>query len=197
MDLNRRAMLLGTVAGSAAVALSFAGCKSGCGRPAPVPVDVQRRTDGAPLSFSGAQARALDAALEQLLPATPPLPGAREAGVAGYVDRALRAPHFRDLSRLIARGLSELDRAAQKEAGRPFADLEPAGQGRLLARFQRGQADVPGFASGRFFAVLLALALEGYLGDPAHGGNAGGVVWRAIGFDAYGAHGSQGPGGAP
>lgn len=188
MDLSRRELLHYAVAGSAAGALafSFAGCKSGCGRP----VSVQQRPGEAPL-FSAAQARTLSAALEQLLPGAPPLPGAREAGVAGYVDRALRAPHFRDLSRLVARGLDELDRAAQKDAGRLFSDLEQAAQGRLLARLQRGQADAPGFAGGRFFAVLLALALEGYLGAPSHGGNKDGVVWRAIGFDLDG-HGSHG-----
>jgi hypothetical protein len=130
--------------------------------------------------YPGESGAVLLAALEQLLPGgvVPGLPGAREAGVARYIDQELQKPYFKDLARLVQRGIAALDGLARTERGRPFPALPAGDQQACLARVQRGAP--PG---ERFFEVLLTLALEGYLGAPQHGGNRDGLVWRAIGFD--------------
>ncbi|HEX5768817.1 MAG TPA: gluconate 2-dehydrogenase subunit 3 family protein, partial [Burkholderiales bacterium] len=42
--------------------------------------------------------------------------------------------------------------------------------------------DLGAAGQGEFFELLLALTMEGYLGDPVYGGNRGMAVWKMIGF---------------
>jgi hypothetical protein len=43
-----------------------------------------------------------------------------------------------------------------------------------------------GFAGPTFVRVALALTLEGFLGDPRHGGNKDGIGWRFVGHSPDG-----------
>lgn len=99
-------------------------------------------------------------------------PGAREAGTAGYVlRRATATASLRDgYVRLAAR----LDALATAAAGRPFAELEPEARDRALAA-----AEADGDLA---FRRLVIDTMEGFYGDPRHGGNAGAISWARIGF---------------
>jgi len=110
------------------------------------------------------------------------LPGAKEAGVIGYFRAELAKEQFHGIAREIRRGLQRLDALSRREgAGQPFAALPAAAQDDLLRRFQTGQIQAGRFDTRRFFELVFTLALEGYLGDPAYGGNREGRVWAALG----------------
>ncbi len=131
-------------------------------------------------SLLPAQEVALRAALLRLLPGSEKLPDAEEAKVAAYVLKALANPALPGLKDTIAEGLDELDKAAQRDGQAPFAKLTIEAQETLLTLFQTGDPATR-FRTAMWFELLLTLALEGYLGHPRHGGNPGGMVWKALG----------------
>lgn len=123
------------------------------------------------ISLTMDEAVVLEAMLERLLPADSHGPGAGEARVLRYIDRAL-AGDLRNLRALYAENLPALDTAAGATHGDRFADLAPELQDGLLG-------DLEG---GPFFETVRQHAIEGMFSDPLHGGNAGGAGWRLIGF---------------
>ncbi|PZQ65371.1 MAG: hypothetical protein DI570_02115 [Phenylobacterium zucineum] len=95
---------------------------------------------GAPLAWKpGAltqlQARTLDAYAELVFPATD-TPGAREAGVPAFVDRAISTYCDAEDAERLRTALDRLDRDAVAAHGRPFADLAVAQQGAVLAKLE-------------------------------------------------------------
>ena len=82
-------------------------------------------------------------------------PGASDAGVPIYIDRMLgrnAAVKTRFLS-----GMAQLDAAASKKFGSPFAKLDTAQQNALLA-----SASAEKSALGRFFKLAKDLTIDGY-----------------------------------
>lgn len=101
-------------------------------------------------------------------------PGAREAGVVYFVDRALST--F-DASRkeLYQQGLADLQtrRAQMFPASKSIATLMSAQQTELLRSIERTD----------FFQLLRTHTLYGFLGDPSYGGNRNNVGWKVVGFE--------------
>ena len=115
---------------------------------------------------------ALVAAVERIVP-TDDLPGAREAGTIAYVKT--RAGSSLATGELYELGADQLDAlAAATQAGATFGDLDPERQDALLAGLER--------EGDPFFRRLVIDTLEGFYGDPRHGGNRDGVSWRMLGF---------------
>ncbi len=112
-------------------------------------------------------------------------PGAKEAGVAEYVRKSLSGDHAR-LRPLIEEGLSRLDRLARREWGASYVRLSSADQDRILGFVQKGGEDSGSFKGGSFVHRLVELSLEGFLGDPVHGGNRNEAGWKFIGLDVEG-----------
>jgi gluconate 2-dehydrogenase gamma chain len=131
---------------------------------------TERTIDATGLLFlSPREADALDALVGRIVPGDAADPGAREAGVTIYVDRALAGPYAEW-------------RLAYRD-GQPLAQLAEADQDAIVAALQEDR--VPGFAAGdgaRFFDMVWAHTIEGMFSDPAYGGNRGAVGWRLIGF---------------
>jgi len=101
-------------------------------------------------------------------------PGAREAGVIHFIDRALATFH-RDKRRVYRDGL----RAAQKKRAEMFpgfrriADLTPDQQVALLQAIEKT----------RFFGEVRTHTILAFFGHPSHGGNRNLAGWRLIGFE--------------
>lgn len=120
-----------------------------------------------------ARRRTLEAVVERLIPSDDGRPGAREARVIDYIDRAL-ADRFNASLRAPVREFCDLvEKIAADDWGRAFTELEPLEQDQVLAAAQ---------GTTHTFEDVLELALEGFLGHPRHGGNFGGVGWEFIGF---------------
>jgi gluconate 2-dehydrogenase gamma chain len=128
----------------------------------------------AKISFlSAAEAADVDAVAAQIIP-TDDSPGAREAGVVHFIDRAL-ATFFSQLAGDYRAQLAAF-RASYRErhpAALSFASLTSEQQIEHLNRIDRTP----------FFNTTLLLTLLGMFTLPAYGGNRNGVGWKLIGFE--------------
>lgn len=101
-------------------------------------------------------------------------PGAREAGVIYFIDRALET-FLRDQRPLLTSGLEELRAAvaARHPGVAGFSTLGAVEQDEVLR----------GLEAGEFFALVRRATIAGFLANPSYGGNRDSVGWRWIGFE--------------
>ena len=121
------------------------------------------------------QRQDLDALSSLILPSDD-LPGAREAKVVDYIDRALGS-FAAEQRPLFDAGLADLNtRVARRHpnAGR-FADLPAADAEGLLRELEAEKSE--------FFEAARVATITGFLANPEYGGNAGKVGWKLIGFE--------------
>ena len=137
--------------------------------------------------FSQAEALIIAAASSRIFPSDETSPGAREAGVAVYIDRQLAGPWGRDRYRYTQV---------------PFEENAPAEfgyQGKATPQqiYRQGLKDLKGFnrlgpreqdqklkqiEATLFFSLLRQNTIEGMFCDPMHGGNIDMTGWQLIGF---------------
>jgi gluconate 2-dehydrogenase gamma chain len=138
--------------------------------------------DRAPLeSLTAGEMAILDAMVARLIPSDVNGPGAAEARVARYIDRALAGALSASRS-LYASGLPALDRYAQSSRGAPFVRLSGADQDAVLTAVESGAADGFNGSSAQFLAMVLSHTHQGMFGDPYYGGNANFAGWDLIGY---------------
>jgi gluconate 2-dehydrogenase gamma chain len=132
---------------------------------------VSRRGQQAYTNLSARQAATLEAAAARILPSDDGTPGATEAGVIHFIDRALGGfgasakPAFEQCA-------AELDRrAAEVDASQTFDALSPERQDELLRAIE-GQP---------YFGTLRTYTLFGMFAMPMYGGNRDHVGWTLIG----------------
>ena len=107
---------------------------------------------------------------EQILP-DDELPGAKEAGVLGYIDRQLSGA-LKRFAGTYRKGLGALDKLG-------FLDKSFDERTLLLERAEAGEVrGVP----GAFVRLVADHTLQGFFGDPKHGGNRGESAWRMLGI---------------
>src|ERR1051326_2905709 len=87
--------------------------------------------------FTEAEARTVDAVCEQLIPADGDA-GARQAGVANYIDIQLTR-HFKRYQRAYRQGIAGIDRRSLEKFSRPFANLTSAEQVEVMREVERTQ----------------------------------------------------------
>jgi hypothetical protein len=126
-------------------------------------------------TFSAADAADIEAACAQIIP-TDETPGAREAKVVYFIDRALDT-FAKDQRESFVKGARLLrDRAAAiKHGARSFAELPGDLQIAVLEAMEKKK--VP------FFEDLRGAAIAGMLANPEHGGNLDKIGWKLIGFE--------------
>lgn len=128
------------------------------------------------------EGQALDALVARIVPGDANDPGAREAGVVTYIDRALAGP-YAAWQAAYREGLRLLNAHALDQHGKKFHALTKADQDVIITALEANE--IPGFGgngSADFFAMVWAHTIEGLLCDPAYGGNRNGVGWKLIGF---------------
>jgi gluconate 2-dehydrogenase gamma chain len=133
--------------------------------------------------FTVDEARTLAAISDQIIPPDE-YPGAAWAGVVNYIDRQLCGP-FADLQPTYRRGLAGVDQSSRLLYRSVFAESSGQQQIDLLHQLESGQA--PGAiwkqaSSQEFFSLVLDHTMQGYYGDPRHGGNREGVSWKMLGL---------------
>jgi gluconate 2-dehydrogenase gamma chain len=138
--------------------------------------------------FDEPQAQIIAAAASRVFPSDDSGPGAREAGVAIYIDRQLAGSYGRDRYRYRQGPFEDapLEFGYQAKATpreiyldglkelRGFDRLAPDEQDKVLQRTER--------ESPLFFDLLRQNTIEGMFCDPMHGGNIDMVGWQLIGF---------------
>jgi gluconate 2-dehydrogenase gamma chain len=147
----------------------------------------------------------LEAALARLIPADELGPGAKEAGVAVFIDRQLAGefgtmareyglgpwregtPQQGYQSRLTPRevyraAIAETDERCLRLYGKKFAALSTAEQEEVLKALAEGAFTLGSAGAPLFFDLLWQNTQEGFFADPIHGGNRGKAGWRLVGF---------------
>jgi gluconate 2-dehydrogenase subunit 3-like protein len=177
-QLFKRAGLAAVVAGVPAGALVPTAA------PAAAPAIEQRHLT----AFTANEAALVDAMVSRLIPTDESGPGAHEAGVVYFIDRAVSlgfqniSSGFGTLKDAYSANLEAVDAHAQSAQGASFVGLGPAQQDAVLTDMQQNRAT--GFApdSSTFFNVLRSNALQGMFGDPYWGGNARFIGWDLLGY---------------
>jgi len=147
----------------------------------------------------------LEAAVERLIPADHLGPGARDAGVACFIDGQLASPwglHGRQYragpwqegtpeqgfqspltpQEIYRTGMREIDQHCRDEHAKAFPFLGASLQDLLLREMENDALALPSLSSALFFSLLLRNTMEGFFADPLYGGNRDKAGWRLIGF---------------
>lgn len=157
------------------------------------------------LFFHPEEAAFIEAAIDRLIPSDDIGPGAKELGVAVFIDRQLAGPYGMGertyLSEPFAHGepsqgwqmhapavvyrsaIPAVNAYARASKGGDFSALSGENQDAVLHALESGDAQLAGDVGAKsFFELLWQNMLEGYFSDPLYGGNRGMAAWRMIGF---------------
>lgn len=123
--------------------------------------------------FDAASAAEVEAFAAQIIPSGE-TPGAREAGVVYFIDRALTT-FDKDKQDDYHRGLAALaeKRQAMFPHSKSFASLPEADQIALLQTIE----------TTPFFDLVRVHTVTGFFANPSYGGNRGLAGWKLIGFE--------------
>jgi gluconate 2-dehydrogenase gamma chain len=147
----------------------------------------------------------VEAAVARLIPNDDLGPGAKEAGVATFIDRQLSGPYGRaetwymqgpwkegtkeqgyqlkmTPAQLYRTAIADVDTWCSKSGKRPFAEQDAASQDTLLHGLEKGDIKLARAPAKDFFQMLLENTVEGFLADPMYGGNREFAGWNLIGF---------------
>jgi len=136
--------------------------------------------------FTLEEAVEVEAISERILPSDD-TPGAREAGVIYFIDRAL-VTFAKGQQQVVRDGLSSLQALTKSTFPKyaSFSQASAAEQDQILHRLEKQSSDgAGGFAIGptgqSFFGTIHWLTVAGFLVDPDTRGNPSGVGWKLIG----------------
>ncbi len=123
--------------------------------------------------FTPEQALQVEAMAAQIIP-TDDTPGAREARVIVFIDRAL-VTFDRDRQEDYTQGLAQLESQVNQHfpGSREFSDLTFDQQIHILTEIE----DTP------FFNLVRTHTITGFFASPLHGGNHDKVGWRLVSYD--------------
>lgn len=145
------------------------------------------------------------AAVARLIPADALGPGADQAGVPTFIDLQLAGPYGRaerwymqgpwpsgvdsqgyqlryTPAQVYRQAIAGIDAHCRKQYQQPFAKLGAGQQDAVLHALEDGKVDLGDVPSKTFFNLLWQNTQEGYLADPAYGGNRDFAGWKLIGF---------------
>jgi len=124
-------------------------------------------------SLSPDEVAEIEALTSQIIPSTGS-PGAREAGVIYFIDKAL-ATFDKDKRDLYRKGLADVEETRRRlfAGSRSIAALTSDQQISLLAAIEKTE----------FFEALRTHTVMGFLANPEYGGNRNRAGWKHIGFE--------------
>jgi gluconate 2-dehydrogenase gamma chain len=128
------------------------------------------------------QAKQIEAITSQIIP-TDELPGAREAGVVYFIDRALKT-FASDTRSVYEKGLADVSRiSADLFPGiQNISEATPEQQEQIVAELMAGRSTLA-LAGSDFPQVIWLHTIFGFLLDPEAGANRDYVGWKVLGRD--------------
>jgi gluconate 2-dehydrogenase gamma chain len=134
---------------------------------------VQSATPPTFQTLDPATALEIDAIVSQIVPSTDG-PGAHEAGVIYFIDRAL-ATFDASLREAYHAGMGRVQQKRKEmfSASASVAELSSEQQIQLIHAIEHTE----------FFELLRTHTMYGFLGNPSYGGNRNHIGWKLIGFD--------------
>jgi gluconate 2-dehydrogenase gamma chain len=155
--------------------------------------------------FTQPEVAFVEAAVARLIPADELGPGAKEAGVAYFIDQQLfggwgtmakmyrQGPHPEGTPQqgyqspltpqeVYRAAIRDVNGYCAKQHGKSFAALSTAQQDEVLRGLDAGKIELDTVRAQFFFNMLLANTIEGFFADPVYGGNRDKVGWKLVGF---------------
>jgi gluconate 2-dehydrogenase gamma chain len=136
--------------------------------------------------FTAEQAKEIDAITSRIIP-TDETPGAHEAGVVYFIDRALTTFAI-DNQKIYNEGLPEIQSRTHElfSAVDKFSAATPEQQDQVLHSFDEQAAGTrrpyrPRAAAQNFFDTVRLHTIVAFLLDPDAGGDPNGIGWKVIG----------------
>jgi gluconate 2-dehydrogenase gamma chain len=123
--------------------------------------------------FSVEEARTVESICAQIIPEDQDA-GSTAAGVVHFLDKQLSG-FYKPLRKIYRAGLAGIDRKSVELTGKKFAGLPAGSQIDLLKRIEKDPSLKP------FFSLLIEHSMQGFYGDPRHGGNRDRVSWKMLG----------------
>jgi len=123
--------------------------------------------------FRVEEARTIEAICAQIIPEDEDA-GATTAGVVHFLDKQLSG-FYKPLQQTYRTGIAEINRKSVELTGKKFAELPAGSQIDLLKHIDRDSDLKP------FFSLLIEHSMQGFYGDPRHGGNRNRVSWKMLG----------------
>lgn len=122
--------------------------------------------------FTSEQAAETEAIAAQIIP-TDDTPGAREARVIYFIDKAL-ATFAADDRPAFVQGLKELEKRSRKRFGKTkrFSELGSEQQTEVLKEIEKSP----------FFELVRTMTILGMFSNPEYGGNHDQIGWKLLGF---------------
>ena len=120
------------------------------------------------------QATEIEAIASQIIP-TDDTPGAREAGVIYFIDRALKT-FASSQNGAIAKGIAQVQEKTK--------ELFPGVTKFSAASSEQQIAVLKAMENTRAFGLFRFHTVCGFLADPSRGGNRNEIGWKLIGFDS-------------
>lgn len=130
------------------------------------------------------EARTLEAICGRIIPADED-PGAVDAGAVTFIDRQL-AGAYRKHRKIYRLGLEGINQTSLAQLGKSFAALASTQQDLILQTLDSGQergAQWKQVSAKSFFDMVLSHTMQGFYGDPRHGGNCERASWKMLGLD--------------
>lgn len=164
------------------------------------------RVDDAFTWATEAERAFLEAAVDRLIPSDDLGPGAREAGVAFFIDQQMGGPFGRGETwympgpwkegsaeqgyqlkltpaQLYRASIAAIDSYCLAHHGEKiFAQLDAKTQDDVLRGLEKGAIELDGPPAKAFFDLLLQNTNEGFFADPIYGGNRHFAGWKLVGF---------------
>lgn len=199
----------GLVVGGVVGGLIGANNKSGKKAAAPSPspsgsppaTSSDRDYNQAMMFFNQDQFQTAEAAAERIFPADDLGPGAKELGVAFFIDHQMASAYgsnARDYmlppfyaaeayqgyqltfkrKELMALGLDALDEYSQDKYQNKFTKLTADQQDAVLSAFEKNDVTLKEIPAATFFSMFRGLVMEGVYSDPLYGGNKNMDGWK-------------------
>jgi Gluconate 2-dehydrogenase subunit 3 len=136
----------------------------------------QAASSGQPIKlafFTEAQAAEVDAMAAQIIPSDA-TPGAREARVINFIDRAL-VTFEKDQQQAYVKGLQDLDAQTKRlvPSAAKFSALTSDQQIQVLTAMEKTP----------FFTLVRTHTVTGFFASPVHGGNYNKAGWKLVNYD--------------
>ena len=186
--LTRRKVLEGGLKGSLVVLGSAAGLVPGSVEAIWARAAEAQNKGGTSKVLSTLEWANLEAAADEMIPATDGMPAASEVGAASYIEVVLG--EVRELRVQIQTALTRLEQSSQSGHRRSFSKLGSDERVKLLEAFEKESADAgqegglpPSGSQPNLFVTLRDLVYEAYYTSPR--------VWPKIGYEF---HGTNAPG---
>jgi gluconate 2-dehydrogenase gamma chain len=132
--------------------------------------------------FTDGEAKTVAAICDRIIPEDQD-PGATRTGVVNYIDRQLML-YFKNFQDLYRNSISAIEKTAGKLHGKGFTSLTAAQQTELLVLLENNKApddiwrNIP---QREFFSLVVDHTMQGFYGNPRHGGNRDAASWKMLG----------------